>query len=78
VDNVGTHQPTPYSDSKVYYFQGRLTAVPEPYKTVYAPKKINRIIDTKLSFESFLELSRDQRELLLEQVKAPGAETGLR
>jgi hypothetical protein len=64
-DNVRTDLPLPSSDSKLYYFRAELRTLPRSYDTVYAPQNIVELTDMHMSFEHFLNLSREQRQRLL-------------
>lgn len=64
-NNLLTDQPVPSSNSKLYYFTSSIERVPNSTKTVYIPLKIHQLTNMNLSFESFLELSKDERVRLL-------------
>jgi hypothetical protein len=67
--NVASDQPLPSASSKVYYFEADLDRISHPYKTVYAPRKIKKLIDINTSFREFLMLSPVQREELLRSIR---------
>lgn len=66
-DNIRTDRPLPHPDSKLYYFRARLRTVTYPHGVVYAPRNIVELADMNMSFEHFLDLSREQRERLLSE-----------
>lgn len=57
-------QPVPYPHSKMYYFRVKIRNVPDKYMTIYEPIHILELIDLKLSFEAFLNLSVAERQSL--------------
>ena len=64
-DNIQTDLPLPSSDSKVYYFRGRLVAVSDRDRSRYSIRSISELTDTQVTFEHFLSLSRDGRASLI-------------
>jgi hypothetical protein len=59
-----TDQPMPSSDSRVYYFRARVTAVRIPSGIAYAPEQILQLGDANMTFERFLGLTAAERERL--------------
>jgi hypothetical protein len=64
-DNVLSDQPMPSSDSKMYYIRVHLSKSNGSYSNVLAPNRILELSDVSITFESFLGLSKDDREQLL-------------
>jgi hypothetical protein len=69
--SVITDQPMPSSDSKVYYFRARVTAVRIASGIAYAPEQILQLGDANITFERFLGLTAAERERLWQRRLPP-------
>lgn len=67
--NVASDQPFPSGNSKVYYFKARLKRTTHPYQIVYAPHKIEMLIDINTSFVELLESTSAERKKLLQSLQ---------
>jgi hypothetical protein len=64
--NTGPDLPQPSSPNKVFYLKARSVQIAHPSMTLYAPVNIKKLIDMNVNFERFLELTRKERERLLQ------------
>lgn len=64
-DSTISDQPVPYPNSKMYHLKAKVNRLPDKYMVIYTPVSIMEFADMNMSFETFLELSRNERQNLV-------------
>jgi hypothetical protein len=63
-DNVRTDLPAPSPEDRVFYFKARVVQLPAHYQATYAATEMIEVLDTHVSFSSFLTMPRSERDRL--------------